>query len=153
MKKYLIGLTFGCAICLEPTLAFGQTTNNITNQTTNVNNPSVVYPVSGASISGAVTYQSAANVITTISGQITLPQNLYYNGSATITYQTTSPTDLRPTSLTLTPEANSIQVVDTSSSISAVTATELKNALNPTTGNLQRAITIIRAAGGTDGLE
>ncbi len=142
MKRYLLGFALGSAICLEPTLAFGIPVSTVQGATSNV---------SGAAISGTVMYQDSSNNVTTITGQITLPQNYYYSGNATITYQTSS-TDPRPTGLTLGPtDSTTIKQVDTSSSITAVTAKELQDAF--TAKDLPKAISIIRAAGGANGLE
>lgn len=157
MKKYLIGLTFGCAICLEPTLAFANPTPTVQGTTSNV---------SGASISGAVMYQAPNGAVTTVTGQITLPQNYYYSGSATVSYGTNeSATNgviantnaFRPTSLTLGPDKDAgnstIQQVNADGTIAAITATELKEAFDGNPQNLSKAISIIRAAGGANGLE
>jgi hypothetical protein len=153
MKKYLIGLTFGCAICLQPTIAFGQVSSDT--------------KVSGASISGVVMYQAPGSeiinsgtttktigAVTTITGQITLPTNMYYSGSATVTYGkegTENTANFRPTSLTITPLADSIESVDTNGSAASQTAAALKEAF--TNDDLPTAISIIRAAGGANGLE
>jgi hypothetical protein len=148
MKKYILGLTFGCAICLESTLAFAETP---------VPTPPIIYNnVSGASISGAVMYQAPDGAVTTVTGQITLPQNYYYEGNATVGYTsegTPGENDFRPTSITLGPEGGSdaIKAVDASASATAVTAKELQDAFEA--DDLPKAISIIRAAGGANGLE
>lgn len=132
MRWELLALGFTSLIHLKAVPVYGQT----------------------ASFSGSVTYQSPSKALTTITGQMTLPENLYYSGAGTINYEATGTANtdnFQPTSLTLTPAAGSVSVVDPSASISRRTSDFLQQAIN--NNDVPTAISIIRAAGGADGLE
>jgi hypothetical protein len=110
----------------------------------------------GGSISGTVTYTSGTST-TTISGQATLPTNMYYPGTLTVTYTDNTASGGSPNTpsyqLTgLNVSSNSAAtVVPTGSSISSVVANQLQQSF--TNNNLSTAVSIIRAAAGSAGLE
>lgn len=137
MKLSILGLGVGGIICLQTNLASAQTTSTSSGT---------------ARFSGTVTYTAPNNSTISITGEMTLPSNLYYSSQGTVTYDSTgtvATNDFRPTGLTLTP--GTVTPVSTSPSASQVVVNELQNAFN--NGDLSTAVTIIRAAGGLNGLD
>ncbi|MDX2242201.1 MAG: hypothetical protein NW224_16065, partial [Leptolyngbyaceae cyanobacterium bins.302] len=108
----------------------------------------------GGTFSGAVTYTSPSKATTSITGQIVLPNGMYFSGPGTVTYQNNggqANTDsFLPTELTINP--GTAMAVPANSSISAQAAAQLQVYFNSgTEADLQRALAVIRAAGGADG--
>jgi hypothetical protein len=130
MKIHIIGFTLGSVIPLAPTLVLAQT----------------------ASFSGTVTYQSPSNAVTTITGEMTLPKNLYFSSNGTVTYNATGTPNTDSFSLTsLTLQPGSVATVDPSASLSVQASNSFNQAI--ANNDLAEAISILRAAGGVDGLE
>jgi hypothetical protein len=108
-----------------------------------------------ASFSGSVFYLAPSGAITSIAAEVVLPPGLYFNGNPTVTYSssgTPGTVTFRPTSLTLEPGPI---LANHTLSPSAQVAFNLSQIANLTTNeaNLATYISIVRAAGGADGLD
>ncbi len=108
-----------------------------------------------ASFSGNVFYLAPGGAITSIAAEVVLPPGQYFSGNSTVTYNSIGipgTVTFRPISLTLEP--GSI-VTDRTLSPSAQVAFNLSQIANLTTNeaNLATYISIVRAAGGADGLD
>jgi len=108
-----------------------------------------------ASFSGSVFYLAPGGAVTSIAAELVLPPGLYFNGNPTVTYISNGipgTVTFRPISLTLNPDSI---VADRTLSPSTQVAFNLSQIANLTTNeaNLAAYISIVRAAGGTDGLD